>query len=324
MKKCLIIGAGQLGSRHLQGMLKSKIALDVYVLDTNLKSISVAKDRAAEIESKHKLTFLDKFENLLPESFDLVIIATNANIRAKLILQLLQVKKVQFLVLEKVLFQEIASFERISKILIKNNVKTYVNHCRRMFESYQELKNELDNSQITSYNAFGGHWGLGCNALHFIDLFVFLSNSNLVELNTTGLDNAVIESNRIDYVEFTGTLLGKLANGSQISISSISDEATAVTVSIFNCSNRVVVQESGLPMIYNLEKSNQFKCEEKPFIIEYQSNLTTKIIDQLFSLNQCDLPTFDEATQSHKIFIEALLTKYNEITNLNSKILPIT
>ena len=43
MKISLIIGAGQLGSRHLQGLLKLTQEQVVYVLDPSNDSLSIAK-----------------------------------------------------------------------------------------------------------------------------------------------------------------------------------------------------------------------------------------------------------------------------------------
>ena len=51
MFKILLIGAGQLGSRHLQGLLKFQKKQFIYVLDRSEDSLTVAKKRAAEILS---------------------------------------------------------------------------------------------------------------------------------------------------------------------------------------------------------------------------------------------------------------------------------
>ena len=171
MKTNLIIGAGQLGSRHLQGLLKfDKCQQAVYVIDPSLDSLNNAKLRASEIKSNHEVRFLADWKNL-PKEFDLAIVATNADIREKVVTKLLQNHRVNYLVLEKVLFQDIEAYSRINDLINKNNISTWVNHPRRMFSSYQVIKNQINNGNSKNYQYSGGNWGLGCNALHFLDLF---------------------------------------------------------------------------------------------------------------------------------------------------------
>lgn len=323
MNSILIIGAGQLGSRHLQGLAKYLGKLEIYVLDPSENSLEVAKAREKEISHNHKIFYTQNWE-ILPSFFHLVIVATNANIRESVINQLLEHHKVHFLILEKVLFQELGSYQRVHELLLKNNVITYVNHPRRMFESYLNLKQTLDPTNQAVFSVFGGNWGLGCNALHFLDLFVYLSGHNLKELDVSCIDGELMESSRKGHIEFSGVLSGTLVNGSFFSIGSLKGESSSTTVTIFNNEQRFVIQEGGFPKIYSMLKNKSFICENLNFNIEYQSDMTTSIVKGLLENNFCELPTFEEARHTHEIFITAMLDKYNTITGLNTKSLPIT
>lgn len=55
MYNIIIIGAGQLGSRHLQGVLKSTYALNVTVVDPSEESLNTARERAEKISIKSRL-----------------------------------------------------------------------------------------------------------------------------------------------------------------------------------------------------------------------------------------------------------------------------
>ena len=48
-----LIGAGQIGSRHLQGLAKSTLQYKIYVVDPDEKSLSVAKIRYQEVSPKN-------------------------------------------------------------------------------------------------------------------------------------------------------------------------------------------------------------------------------------------------------------------------------
>ena len=324
MKTNLIIGAGQLGSRHLQGLLKcDTYQQKIFVLDPSTDSLKTAKIRAGEIKHNHEIEFTTNWE-ILPKEFDLVIIATNADIREEVVTKLLLCYRIKFLILEKVLFQCIDSLQRVADLFNKNHVKAWVNHPRRMFQSYIELKKQLSFGHPKNFYVTGGNWGLGCNALHFIDLFVFLSGAQVRSIHTEWIDPTILKSKREGFAEFTGSISGKLDDGSTFQISSLKGNISGVTIAIFGNTDRVIIQESGTPQILTMKNENQFKPEFYQFTMEFQNGLTATLANDLFSRETCNLPTYSEAMHTHEIFITSLLQKYNAITGLNSNVLPIT
>lgn len=324
MKNFAIIGAGQLGSRYLQGILNYKRqAQKIYVIDPSLDSLKISKVRASEIEHNHQLFFQQDWNNL-PATFDVVIVATSANVREQVINQLLAQYNVDYLILEKVLFTDFMAYQRVSELLKSKSIKTWVNHPRRMFNSYHELKNIIGENFIGTFQLTGGNWGLGCNGLHFLDIFEYLSGSKLEIIEADWVDSEMLESKRKGFVEFTGTLKGKLANGSNFQVTSLHGEPSAGTITIFDGENRFIIQESGTPAIYHMKKSDGFKQNIIPFTMEFQSSLTTKLLEDLFSTGSCNLPTYEEAKQTHELFIKALLKPYNKSHKTDNHILPIT
>jgi len=323
MKSIAVIGAGQLGSRHLQGIIKYLEKLKIIVLDPSLDSLQIAKERALEIDHNHEIIYTQSW-NELPEVIDLVIIATNSNIRESVINQLIPKYHVKFLILEKVLFQDLEAYERVHNLLKDHAITTYVNHSRRMSNSYKQLKTILRIEKQNMYNVVGGDWGLGCNALHFLDLFVYLSGKKLSDLNVDCINNELLDSKRQGFVEFTGTITGRMSDGSLFSISSLKGQPSAITTTIFNEDDRFIIQEVGTPKIYELSSTNSFKLISYDFINEYQSGLTYKLLNELFNDGLCSLPTYDEARHTHELFIKAMLKKYNQITGFKEVILPIT
>jgi predicted dehydrogenase len=323
MKTSLIIGAGQLGSRHLQGLVKYLGQVKVYVLDSSIDSLKIAQERENEITHNHEVIYTQSWE-ALPDFFDMVIVATNANVRESVINKLLEKHKVRFLILEKVLFQNLNAYERVNDLLVKHNVITYVNHPRRMFESYGNLKTSIETNSQSVYSVVGGNWGLGCNALHFLDLFVYLSGKKLQDINVHSIEDELLESSRKGFAEFTGTLTGHLTDGSFFSITSLKGEPSSISVTIFNNEQRFIIQEGGTPQIYELYKKNLFSCKNDVFKVQYQSELTTNIAVGLLENDFCSLPVYEEARHTHELFLTAMLEKYNKITGLQATILPVT
>lgn len=325
MRNLLVIGAGQLGSRHLQGALKVEEQTRVFVLDPSEKSLEVAEARANEVLHTHQISFLTKW-NRLPNSFDVVIVATSSNVRAKVVYQLLENYKVNHLILEKVLFQDVESYEIVSELIKKTSTNTLVNHPRRTFDFYKNIRNEYKTSKDDKLlmQVVGGNWGLGCNALHFIDAFCYITDSKLMKINTELVDNKLMESKRKGFSEFSGTLHGYTKSGDSFSVTSFDEESSDITVSISSNSIRWLINEGSQKNMIKISSKKSFKEENHNIFIDFQSNLTSKVISALYSNEETGLPTYEDASNSHLIFIKALLKKYEEITNLKIKNCPIT
>lgn len=324
MKVNLIIGAGQLGSRHLQGLLKIGGKQVIYVLDPSAASLEVAKERANEIDNNHEIIYVNTW-NDLPEKFNLVIVATGANVRSKVVTQLLEGFKVDYLVLEKILFQDLEAYDKIGLLLKQTNTPTWVNHPRRMMGYYQQIKDKIsETNEEATFHIAGSDWGLACSALHFIDLCAFVANSSVDTISMDWIDNFVHESKRMNCIEFTGSVTGKLKNNSKFLITSFDGEIGDITVYISTKSNRWIVQEGRAQKIVHLSKENSFNEEISSYNLEFQSVVTTRIANDIFNTGNCELPTYDEACESHIPFIKESLKKYTEITKIETNICPIT
>ena len=324
MLRNLIIGAGQLGSRHLQGLLKFNREQIIYVLDTSESSLKIAKDRANEIKFLHIVKYISEWDSV-PTELDLVIVATGASVRAKIVTKLLKISNVKNLVLEKILFQASEEYSEINKLIKITNTPTWVNHPRRMFKHYLDITNKISESkEVVNVQIFGGNWDLACNALHFIDLISFLSSSEVSELDFDGVDNQIIASKRPSCVEFTGSISGKLKNGNNFNISSLNGDYEDITICVLTKSRRWIIQEGDAQKIIYLGKENNFNEIIIPFISEYQSTLTTRIINDILIEGKLGLPSYEEACSSHIPFIEGALHSYNRITNSSATICPIT
>ena len=323
MKYIAVIGSGRIGCRHLQGLLKYMGQLEIYVFDISVDSLKTAQQHENEVPHNHKVLYTQSWE-ILPEFFDLVIVASNANVRESIIFKLLENHKVRYLILEKVLFQELGAYQRVQDLLVKHNVITYVNHPRRMFQSYQDLKINIDKTSKADYNVFGSNWGLGCNALHFLDLFVYLSGKNIQDLNVNAIDHVLLESPRKGFVEFTGTLTGHLSDASFFSITSSKEEISSIIITISNDYQMFIVQEDNIPYVYYLDKMIDFSCKIKKFKKQNQSELSNNILIGLLESDFCELPTFENARRTHELFLKSMLEKYNKINISESTNLPIT
>jgi len=317
MKKVVIIGAGQLGSRHLQGIAQSEIAIDIEIVEPFETSRKIAEERYYEIENRNNINSINFYSSIneLSDNLDLVIVATGANVRFKVVSELLEKKNVENLVLEKVLFQQIDEYEKTDKLLAETNTKCWVNHPRRMFPVYSKLKELLDGSTQISYNFQGGNWGLGCNGLHFIDHLAFLVNSTNIEINNSQLDNKIYESWRAGFVEFNGLLSGKIDSNAQSAPLVFTIVSDKVVAKIFEEEGKIELQ---------LKENNWQKEVMEEKVIYFQSELSQVIVSDLLVNKSTLLPTYKESQELHIPFIKSLISHMDKVDNKNNKICPIT
>ena len=171
-----VIGAGELGSRHLQALVKLPGDGIIQVVDPKNNSLEVARQRIEQVSSSFTgtITFLNNISELADE-LDIVIVATNSNVRKNVIVEVLTCKKVNYLILEKFLFPRIEEYQIVADLLVKCKTIAWVNCPRRMLDFYNELKKTLNGNIHIAVT--GNGWGLGCNGIHLLDLMAYLTGT---------------------------------------------------------------------------------------------------------------------------------------------------
>jgi len=324
MKYIAIIGAGQLGSRHLQGALKSELSLHIQVADISQESLTIAKARAEEIERKqgHTVTYLDNIGDLNNE-LDLVILATSARGRADLLQHLIQSKTIKNIVVEKVAFQSDSEFDQIIPLIGKYKINTWVNCSRRLFPFYQQLKQKLKGESIT-INIHAGNWGLACNAVHMMDLFYYMCDktNDTLETYNQGLLPEIVESKRNSYYEVNGVLVASYGSNRLIMSCTKSDEPEVFSISSASCS--WLIDESKHNLVYKSLKNGWEPEYLSVKITDVQSNLTGPLIESILVNGNSDLPTLQESYLIHSPLINSLLTHFNKYGDETFDKCPIT
>jgi predicted dehydrogenase len=321
----LLIGAGQLGSRHLQALAKLRDETDIYVIDPSNVNLQTASQRfqAVEGHEKHEAHYHNQFEDMDLDHVDVGIVATNANVRATIIQNVHQHFNLDYLILEKFLFQKVEDYYRINELLDRQNTKCYVNCPRRLFKAYQDLKDTITASKPVQMEVVGNNWGLGCNGIHFVDLFHFLTGQ-FIENWYQHLDNDYINSKREGFIEFSGALTGYSERGDVLSLRSYEEGKPNISVRISSTDYRWVIAE-GLGQLWEeIITENDWKIENDKFEMPLQSNLTNLVVEDLIHKWQCSLTPFQDSSKLHLPFLNTLLKHYEASLNEKVDTCPIT
>jgi len=288
-----VFGAGQIGSRHAQALARSERIERVEVLGRSARSLQIAEERYRQVAPSRRQSalFTDDWSRL-SAAIDVAIVATNSDTRFDVVSRLLREKRVRALILEKVVFQSATEFESALAELARHSIPAWVNCWRRALPVYRDLRLHDINMSV-----HGGEWGLGCNAVHYVDLCAFLGGSDDVRVQAE-LDTEIQPGRRAGFSEFTGRISGT-CGPHRFELVAQRGSAEPETMRI-----GTTVEERGQSVTVG---------GAAPVTMPYQSELTHKLVEEILERGASSLPTLAESYRIHKPLLE-LFTKHLERT----------
>ncbi len=323
LKHVLLIGAGQLGSRHLQAlMMCDNSDVTISVVEPSEHSQNIARERMSEVPSKiADVRFLKAIAEV-EGKVDFCVVATNANVRLKILEELLEHCQVDNILLEKILFQSSAHLELAQNLLSRHNVKSWVNCPRRMQLVYHDIKAMIQDEKEIKLTVVGENWGLACNAIHMIDLWAFLTGQTTYKLFLDGLSKNIIDGKRQGYKEISGKMIGRKNNCRFELLCDVSENPVSILHTINTPNYEIVVEEiNGKFTVYDRRTGEK---STNDFVMLPQSKLTNLVANAAVDNQRCDLTEFSESSQLHKVFLDGMLDFFNSTGEEKYEKCPIT
>lgn len=309
--KILIVGAGNIGKRHLESLSKFNKIKQFYIVEKNNLNVQTLKKKF----TKKNFFFFKKINNLEKGiRFDLVIISTNSDIRFKIFEDLVKGFKVNYFILEKFVFQNIDHFNYASKLIKDKKLKVFINCPMRIWPFFKKIKDKDYKSNIKVL-VKGSKWGLASNAIHYIDLLIFLTKQNKVFISKKK-EISIYKSKRKKFIEFSGRLDVKIdKNNSLIMIDdhkeNFKPEMTIKLENIFYDINadRDYYYVKKFKIKQNTEKKLIYK---KIFKTPLQSQLTLKIFKDILFKKKHTIPRYEDLFRINKLLIKLFLNIYKK------------
>lgn len=314
----VISGAGQLGSRHLQGLSTCSLPLDIYIQDPSEGALKMSKERWLEVavggETPHRLSLCRTLSEL-PRQVDLAIVATPADVRPQIVAEIAKQSQVSYWVLEKVLARSEEGLQRILRSVSRTG-QAWVNTPRRALPWHQQIKAVLAGDRPMTLRVDGGDWGLACNSIHFLDMFAWLTGETLEGMRTEGLDPQWVPAKRPGNMEVMGTLDARFSGGSSVKL--IARPGDVVYAFEFADGKHVWHMDEVAGTASRVDGLTI------PGRIPYQSEVTGGLVETLLETGNCALPTLDQSTQMHSVFLHSLLSHWQLHVDANATEVPIT
>lgn len=313
----LVSGAGQLGSRYLQGLEKCRHPLDIHVHDVQPAALALAEQRWREVAragTAHTVSFHTAVA-ALPRELDVAIVATTAQVRPQLVQEIAGHSAVRYWVLEKVLAQSEAGLDGILAST-QTSQGAWVNTPRRMLPWHHQIAAHLVRNGPMTMTVNGGFWGLACNSIHFLDLFAWWTGEALESVDCAGLADHWIEGKRKGNWEVLGAIEARFSGGSTMRLHAQQGEVFYTFELVDGAEVWRMTEQTG--------KAVRSDGLEVPGRIPFQSELSGDLVDLLLANGNCGLPPVVQSVAMHRIFIRSLLQHWRQTMDPGASLLPIT
>lgn len=297
MKHILLVGAGNLGSRHLQAIAQWPSPICVSVVEPSLKAREVAKQRWDDIASSksHTLSFVDIEQ--ISTQVDFAVIATLA-IGRLTVLKALFALQVPVILCEKVAFQSIEHYQMALHMAKQTNTQIYLNYIYRLSASIQKLRALLD-GQSVNISVSAGNVELGCNLIHHLDLATYFNHeAKLQNLTISSLEIDSVNRRHPSLKSFYGLAHAHYSNGATLEARLLNDPSK-------DCEITISTQQQSFVLNETTGQLSGSGFINEPFIAPRVSDTTTDIMAQIIDQN-CVLPTLSQSFADNQMMLKCL------------------
>jgi hypothetical protein len=309
----VLIGAGELGSRHLQGLATAQ-SERVIVVEPDAAMRARAEARYGEVRGPASPA-LELVGDLADVDVvaDVGIVATGSLPRRAIVERLVALGRApKKLVLEKFLFPAVDDYAAVAALLAGAWVSTWVNTPRRRWALYQALRAQLA-ARPFHMRVEGEAWGLACNAIHFVDAFAYVAGADVVDVEFAGAGD-VVDAKRAGYVEMFGVLRAR-AGAASLTVQCAPGDAARLSVALDVDGHHAVVDErAGVCAALSVQTSAP----------AFQSKDTGALVNALLADAPCGLPTLSESSAMHVPVLQGFLRHFRAVRDPGAQLCPIT
>ena len=295
MYRVLIIGSGQLGSRHLQAVASLPFVETIDVVDPRSEGLTLGRQRLKEITDLQphiRFNWLARLEDAQLDG-DLCVIATQAEGRYALVEKAATLGYRRFL-LEKIVTQSVAAYDRLLALARDKRLSIWVNCKSRAHPIWKHVKARIEPDASVLYSSIGGNHGLANNGVHMADLFVFFTGTTDIGSAGSRIDSVRHATKRGQF-DLSGTLQASTDKGRHFTLSYASDHVESPVDVVMTRRYRWVVDQMKRQAFEGVA-SEGWELRPIPFEGNLSvSHMTKAFASDILQQGKCELPTLASA-----------------------------
>ncbi|NTV28851.1 MAG: Gfo/Idh/MocA family oxidoreductase [Candidatus Omnitrophica bacterium] len=326
-RKVLLVGCGQLGSRHLQALVCVDTVTQIVVVDPYPASLELGRRRVEEVPSRRRDMQISWVNTVGTEAkgADLCVLATQARGRGALLQEVAQKTGCRNFLIEKVVAQSVAEYEDMLAFVRRHDLRVWVNCKTRAYRIHRYIKSRLNPAEAMTFTAIGGNHGLGNNGVHEADIFVFHDGCSELSLQGQKLSERLSPSKRgPEVMDLGGILFGVSDKGSEFIVSFSDAHNSPDMITITTPSARFVVDHLAR---FAMESYPADNWVWKPVVLDENwavSHMTKDFAEQIMEKGVCLLPTLEECFPAHKFILGSLYPQFSRLAGCRDGVCPIT
>lgn len=325
--RVLIIGCGQLGSRHLQAVALIPQVSEIEIVDSRPEGLDLGRQRLAEISDSNPkarfrwLSSLDK----AGKGGDLCIVATQADVRCELVYEIAKTLGYSSFLVEKIVAQSSREYEELMDFAAARGLSVWVNCKQRAEPLNKHIKGKIDQSEPIAFSVVGGNHGLATNGIHIADLFTFFDGTSHIYGAGSVIEKVVYPSKRGPHLfDLSGTLCGYSRKGSHFVLSYFPCGKSPDHLSVVTSSIRWIVDRQ-LRWAWESEAASAWQWQPLPFEGNLNvSNMTRVFAGDILSKGECELPTLVECYPAHRFILNELQPHFSKLMGAEVERCPVT
>lgn len=226
--KTAIVGVGRMGRRHIQVVQDLGLTL-VGICDQNKESLESAFKENGVISSKHFVNYEKMIKEISPEC---VIVSTTAPMHCEYTCIAAE-NGVKYVLCEKPMAVSLEECDRMISCCKRAGTYLAINHQMRFMEQYTEPKKIVKSEAfggLTSITVVAGNFGMGMNGTHYFEMFRYMTDENLKEVNAWFSDSIVPNPRGPQFEDRAGSIRIKTVSGKRFYMETGDDQGHGMHV----------------------------------------------------------------------------------------------
>jgi predicted dehydrogenase len=241
--KFCIIGLGRMGRRHLQ--VAKNLSFDIVgVFDPLAESISLAKE---ELGISENVVFGSVESMLIATKPQAVVIASTAPSHCEHVESAAKAG-VRYILCEKPMAISIDECNQMIAVCTEHDAILAINHQMQFMEQYTRVKhliNTPEMGELRSITVSGSNFGLAMNAVHYFEMFRYLTGEEINTINFWADVEKVPNPRGIQYEDLSGQMRALSRSGIRLNMEIGGDLGHGIQV-VYGCRyGQILVDELG-------------------------------------------------------------------------------
>lgn len=323
----LIIGCGELGSRHLQAVASMPEVGKIEVVDSRAEALELGRRRVDELPhepSPDKFRWLTSLADATKNG-DLCIVATQAVGRCQLVKDAAQSCGYSTFLIEKIVSQSVTEIEDLVQFSEDHSLSVWVNCQSRAYPIHQRAKRLLGVDEPVIFSVSGGNHGLSNNGIHHADLFEFYDESECIESAGSDIHPVLHPSKRGEGLyDLSGTLHGRSKKGSTFVVSYAAEHQEWEHLSIGNSHHRFFIDHLA-ETVFESDSESGWQWRKSLFQGSTLVSETTKeFAADILANSECVLPRLRESLVAHRFILDELKPHFSRLLGKDLDRCPVT